>query len=280
MALSAIHDKIEDIPENYRDLYTEKSGKFELTGIAGIKTTEDVRRVQVGLDKERLDHKTTKESLGVWQKLGEDSEAVQTVLDRIPELELASKGKLDEQEIETIVTGRVESTIRSQLAPVERELNTAKDTIIALTGERDGLQGEKTQRVIHDDIRKHLIAEKIQPEFHEDALMHADRLFEVREDDQQVITKDGVGVTPGLSGDLWLQEFRPKRPGWWPASEGGGSPGSETPGGQGGENPYSNKHWNMTKQGAYFKEHGSEKAASLAKLAGTTVGGPKPPEKT
>ena len=42
MALQATHDKLDDIPEAYRDLYTERDGKYELTGIAGIKTAADV----------------------------------------------------------------------------------------------------------------------------------------------------------------------------------------------------------------------------------------------
>ncbi len=38
MALQAVHDKIEDIPKQYRDLYTEKSGEYELTRIVGVNT--------------------------------------------------------------------------------------------------------------------------------------------------------------------------------------------------------------------------------------------------
>ena len=66
MPLKAIHDTIDDIEEPYRDLYTEKNGKWELTGIAGAFTQANMDRVQAALDKERAEHKATQDKLAVW----------------------------------------------------------------------------------------------------------------------------------------------------------------------------------------------------------------------
>ena len=48
-------------------------------------------------------------------------------------------------------------------------------------------------------------------------------------------------------------------------------------GGIKGDNPWSKAGWNLTKQGAYAKEHGVEKAQDAAKSAGSAFGATHPP---
>ena len=274
MPLLAIHDKLEDVPEPYRPLYTEKGGKYELTGITGVKTQADVDRIYTALGKERDEHKLTKEKLAVWGDLKYDE--VQSSLDKIPELETAAQGKLDDAKIEEIVTRRVDGTLKSRTAPLERQVTTLTQELVNSKTLLDGLQVEKKVRIIHDDVRQQLVKAGIIPEAHEDALLLADRMFEVRQDDGVVVTKDQVGVTPGVGADVWLVEMQQRRPHWWPASRGGGGKG----GGAGYNNegnPFTYSNWNLTKQGAIIREQdGMSKAEQLARLAGTTVGGARP----
>ena len=274
MALSAVMEKLDDIPEQYRDLYAEKDGKWELTGITGVKTEADVTRLRTTLDKERKDHKETRGKLEVWGELKHDE--VVASLDRIPELEAAGKDKLDEAKIDEIADKRAQGIVKSRTVPLERLIKT-------LTAERDEFkdsngkfQAADRTRTIHDDIRKALVKSKVIQEAHEDALDLADKVFEIREDDNKVVTKDGVGLPPGLDAAGWLTEIQDRRPHWWPASVGGGSQGSRGGGGLGGQNPWSDEHWNMTAQSKFFQEHGAERAAAMAKAAGTTVGGARP----
>ena len=182
--LTASYDKQEDIPEtaDFRALFTEKNGQWELTGITGIKTQADVDRVQVSLTKERDDHKTTKTSLAVWSDLD-----------------------------------------------------------------------------------------------HEDVMMYSG-MFEIS-DDGNVVTRDGVGVAPGLDADAWLGELQERKPHWWPASQGGGARGTGGGGGFQGKNPWTAEGWNMTEQGKLLRDKGKEYADRMAAAAGTTVGGSKPKEK-
>ena len=84
MSLNYMHESVEDIPEQYRDLYTEQDGKFLLTGVGGIKTEGDVVRVQEALRKEREEHKSVKQALNAWDGLSPDE--VRAKLDRISEL--------------------------------------------------------------------------------------------------------------------------------------------------------------------------------------------------
>jgi hypothetical protein len=97
-----------------------------------------------------------------------------------------------------------------------------------------------------------------------------------RDKDGNVITKDGVGVTPGVDVLTWLIEMQPKRPRWWPESVGGGATGTRTSHGQFTTNPWMANNWNVTAQGEFIRANGMDKAQQAAKLAGTTVGGAKP----
>ena len=223
MALFAVHAKKEDIPEQYQDLYTEKDGQYELTGVEGIKTQADVDRLSEALTKERKDHKSAKEQLSVWDGLRFDE--VRSSLDRMPELESLAE-KASDKNVEELVEKRLEGAIKTRTAPLERDVET-------LTKERNesvelvkGLTAEKITRTIHDSVRAELVKNKVIPEAHEDALMLADRMFEVREDDGKVVTRDTVGVTPGVEAGMWLSEMKEKRPHWWPPSQGSGAGGS------------------------------------------------------
>lgn len=278
MVLKDTHDKLDEIPEQFQELYTDKGGKFELTGIQGVKTQGDVDRVTESLRRQTDLHKETKAKLAVWADL--DHDEITAKLDRLPELEAAAKGKLDEAEIEAIVTRRVDGTLKSKLAPGERKNKELEKANAELTEANAKFVAADRTRKVHDVVREALVASKVLPDAHEDALLLADRVFEIREDDGKVTTRDNIGITPGLDAAGWLTEIQDRRRHWWPDSVGGGSRGSGPGvGGPGGKNPWSFENWNMTDQGRYIREHGSERSEVLAKAAGTTVGGRKPLQK-
>ena len=278
MALQAMYDTQEEIPEAFRELFTEKGEKWELTGVTGIKTQGDIDRLQTALVKERDDHKATKGRLEVWGEL--DPEDTKAKLEKYPELEAAAEGKIDEKKMDEMVNRRVEATVKSQTAALQRQIDSLTTERDEVKAENVGLLGEKRTRVIHDNVRDVLTKQKVIPEAFEDALMLADRVFEIREDDNSVITRDQVGVTPGVTADIWLSEMQDRRPHWWPTSAGGGGRGTGTGPGTGFKNnPFSREHWNMTEQGRVVREDGMEKAQQMAKSAGTTVGGQMPQAK-
>lgn len=276
--LNAVYSSIDDIPEtvDFRDLFAEKNGKYELTGIKGVKTQADIERLQVSLAKEREEHKAARDRLGAWGDL--DHEEVMSKLDRMQELEAAAEGKLDDAAIDELANKRAEGLLRTKLGPMERQLKKFEAQNAELAEQNSKFQAANIRRTIHDDLRKALIKAKVRPEAYEDALMLGERVFEVAE--EGVLTKDGVGVTPGLRPSDWLAEIEEKRPHWWPDSVGGGARGTGAPGsGLGGANPWSSEHWNLTKQGTTLREKGTEYAERLAQAAGTTVGGAKPKAK-
>lgn len=268
MALQIIVETLDDVDEKYHDLYTEKDGKFELTGVEGMKTKADVDRLQIALTKERAEHKNLKERVKL---LGDRKiEDVIVELDRIPELEAAAKGDKNVDEL-------VEAKLRAKIVPIERErdkyakeLDEAKATI-------GNYESASRVRKIHDSIRSAVGKQQgFQKSAIEDAVTLGERLFEVL-DDGSVVTKDNVGVTPGISAEDWLADRKNDKPHWWGTSQGGGAAGSRGAGAT-GDNPWTNGGWNLTKQGQIIRED-PKRAEQLARAAGTQIGGPKPEAK-
>lgn len=263
---------LEGIDEPFHKLYTEQSdGLFLLTGVEGMKTQGDVDNVTKALTKERSDHKALKEKYSI---LGDhDPIELLAQLDRVKELEAAAQGKIDESKINEMVEGR----IRTKLGPIERELNQTKSQLEEERSITNEFKAKERKRTIHEKVREAAISSKMLPEAYDDVLLHADAIMDLTEDGR-VITKDQVGVTPGIDPTVWLTEIQQKKRHWWPASQSGGSRGSGS-GIPAGDNPWSGDGWNLTKQaeiiGADYK-----RAEQLARSAGTNIGGKRPVTKT
>ena len=267
MPINLSYDKEDDIPEAHRELFTEKDGKWLLTGVVGMKTQADIDRVNEALRKEKNDHKATKDKFSSLADL--DIDDVLAKLDKYPELEAAAGGKIDEAKLNELV----ETRLRTKVAPIERQLAQANQKLADATKSIEGYQAKERTRAIHDAVRSAATAAKLRPEAIEDALLYGERLFDVGEDGV-VTAKDNVGVTPGIEPSVWLTEMQTKRPHWFGESAGGGARGGNG-GGSGGNNPWAKGHWNMTEQGRIYRES-PQRAEQLAKSAGTTIGGPQP----
>jgi len=273
MTLSAVMDSLDGVDESIAALFTQKGDKFELTGITGIRTQADIDRLNTGLEKERTEHKATKDKFGWASEL--NGEEVLANLDRLPELEAASKGQLDEAQIEEMVTRRVDGTIKSQTSPLERQINgltTERDEAVARADKAEGIIRSGT---INDSFMTAL-GSKIQDTAQADAKMLAGSIMEIREDDGAVVTREGTEFTPGLTAEQLIPELQEKRRHWFGETSGGGGGGSNPKIPGGGNNPWSADHWNMSEQGRILREKGRDVADRYAKQAGTIVGGSKP----
>jgi hypothetical protein len=273
MALKAFYDKAEDVPANVKDEYVERNGRFELSvdlGLADAKTFTDFSNLNTALNKERADHKAVRTRLGL---LGDRKiEDVLVQLERIPELEIAAEGKIDEKKVDAIV----ESRIKVRLAPVERERDTLKSQLVEKDQKITSFEQEGKTRKIHDAVRKAAVEAGVIPEAMEDVLMVAERTLVVT-DEGKVVSKEGVGVTPHVEASVVLTDLKRTRPYWWGTSSGGGAGGNRGGGGD-GNNPWSAEFWNLTEQGKIVTKD-PQKAEQLAKAAGTKVGGLPPKKK-
>lgn len=288
--IKSVYEKQDDIPEQYVDLFEERDGKFCLVNIEGLATEANVTRLTRSLEQERTAHRETKNKLKAWGDLDREPDEVRTILtaveplgdkpedvvakiERIPELEQAAEGKLDGSKVDELV----EQRLRNKLAPIEREKNKLTEQLQEREGQIQQFQTAERRRKITDAVRSAATQAKVRDTAIDDVLLHAERVLDIDEEGQ-IITKDGVGLTPGVGPDVYIQEMQSKRPHWWPESTGSGARGSGTGGNGVSKNPFSAEHWNMTEQGRIFREDAA-KAEQLAKSAGTTIGGPKPQPK-
>lgn len=276
MPLSAIMESMDGLSPEIAELYTEKDGKFELTGISGVQTQGNVDRLTTALQKERDEHKATRDKLGVWGDMSHEETMAQ--LDRIPELEAASKGNLDEAQIEEMVQRRTEGTIKSQLAPVERKLANYEKENGELKSENGVLKQQIVTRDIEDATRAPLLDSKIHATALDDAMMVARNVFEKTEDGAIVTKENPFGFTVGLDPKSFIAEAQEKRRHWWPESAGGGAGGGNGGGNLSGENPWKGESWNKTAQAKIVRDS-PERAERLAKQAGVKVNATKPASK-
>lgn len=265
-SVAATVDNLEGVPEALHGFYVERDGKFHLQ-VTGLPAQGDVTRLQTALTTERAAHNTLKDRVKL---LGERRiEDVVVELERIPELE-ATQGQIDEEKVNTLVEAR----IKARLGPVERERDNLKGQVTEKDKAIEGFTAKERTRTIHDRVREDAVKAKVLPEAIDDALLNADRIFEV-DDAGNVVTRDNVGVTPGIAPSVWLTDVQKTRPHWWGPSQGGGAGGNRGGGGDTNKNPFTHESWNLTEQGALVQADRA-KADQMAKAAGTTVGGQRP----
>lgn len=262
---------LDGLDSAFHELYTEQADKtFLLTGVEGMKTQGDIDKVTQALVKERADHKAIKEKYAL---LGDqDPVDLLAQLDRVKELEAAAAGKIDEAKINEIVEGR----LRTKLGPIERENKQLKDQLSAEQQLSTELKTKDKKRTIHDVARSAAIKLGVIPEALDDVLLYADNILDITEDNR-VVTRDQVGVTPGVDPEVWLTEMQQKKRYWWPGSQSGNSTGSGS-GGISGDNPWTATGWNITKQTEILNAD-QKRAEQMARSAGTSVGGPRPQQK-
>lgn len=279
MELELIYDSADQIPSGYEALFTERGGKWHLTGVRGMKTQGDIDRLKTSLDKEREEHSATKEKLRDLDRAagGKGAEELQEILDEIEELKIKASGKdsVDEAKIEELVSRRVDR----EVSKIQRKLDKSETELGEMTSKHTQLVSEIERR----DLRSHLETvgrqAKIRPEAMDDWLLFGSQLFEREEGSNSWVAKDGVGVSPGLPAETVLGDLMEKRSHWWPESQGAGAKGGKG-GGGGAANPWSKGNWNVTEQGAYVRKHGMEKAQTAAESAGSRIGATRPPEST
>lgn len=272
MTLQAVYEDPTQIPEQFTELYTEKGGKYELTGIAGVKTAADVDRLSQALANERNEHKKAKAHAGQWGEL--DHTEVLANLSELDELrakvEAGAANQFDEEKFGKAVDARV-ATLTN---PLKRDLEKFTSSNAELQARVEAYEMADRTRSIHDSVRKAATDSKVIPSAVDDVLMLAERMFEIT-DDGMVVAKDAVGVTPGIDPATWMAEMQEKRPHWWPTSVGGGANGSGNSSGGFAKNPWSAENWNMTEQGQVYRADPA-KADRMAKAAGSKIGGQKP----
>ena len=267
---------LDDLPESIdpRELYEEKGGAFVLSGVEGLPTKADIDRLQKAIAKERDESTRIRDRSRAYEELG-DLEALRETLDRVPELELAAQGKIED--LDAKIAERAEARAKAAALPLQRErdkLASDRDTLAARVAE---YEEKDRRRVISDALSSAADKAKILPEAREDLLLRS-AYFEIDESGA-VVTRDGLPSMPaGVGADVFLSEMRERAPHWWPASAGSGGRGGGGGAGAGGSNPFKRETWNVTEQ-AKMQAADPDKAKRMMAAAGVDRLGVKPAAK-
>lgn len=279
-ALKLKIDTLEDVEENLQGFYSEvadpkdKTKKIFVLQVEGAqKTAADVERLEASLVKERADHKKIrteftelKAKAGLWGDL--DPTDTHDKLTKLAALELEPNAT--QEKIEQAVKQRVEAQLKQVTAPLERELAKVKGEHTVAINQIGEYDTRERNRRIDEEVRRVAQDAKVTGTAIDDAVIIGRNYFQVDPETNKVVNKE-----TGLDPLNWIEEQKEKRTHWWAPSrgagaEGGGGPGDTT------MNPFSAKNWNMTEQGKLVRANPG-KAAAMAKAAGTSVGGARPP---
>lgn len=298
MALREVYESLDDIEEAFRPLFKEQTvdgkavhvfdtSQFEggtVIGTAGRKKLQD----EAGGYRTKL--KDAKTNLEKYTALG-SIEELQEKLEKYPELEAAAaaggskSAEVVKQQVETRLNGEKTKWLKE----IEPKLKESERNAALVAH----YEQQETNRALRDAALK-VIGDfkqgKLDPDAIEDALMYAERhlMAETERDEEtgllkitRIRTKDGVGVTPDVEPAAWFSELVGKKRHWLQGSEGSGSSGDgrRSPIAGGDHVHWTHEGWNMTKQGEIVKTKGKPYAESMAKLAGTVLGGPRPAPK-
>lgn len=221
MALKYEVSTLEELDVTLHDLYAMSADglKYKLD-VDGAMSLGDFNTVYGALQKERNDSKAIKDKLKLFGEL--DPDLIHSQLARIPELEAAAKGSLDEAKIEEILKARTEAEKRPILAEKDALAKRLAETEVKLK-ELDSIN---RQRKLNDELTTKIDAAKIDPLFKETVMLKAEKvLFE--NDEGTYLTKDGIfGVTGYVPIETWLSELQVTAPHFWGNSIGGGAKGS------------------------------------------------------
>ena len=141
MPIKAIYEKKEDIPADFESLYSERDGKWELTGVEGIKTEADIERIHEGLRKEREEHAAAKAELATARK---DLATAQDELKVYKDKGIDPNAEPEPPKHEDLV----------KLARYERELADANKALSDKVAELEALQSTVTRGTIKDQLRQ------------------------------------------------------------------------------------------------------------------------------
>lgn len=259
MQLKLKYDTLEEIPEEYRNLYEKTENGYSLTGVEGLRTTEDVLKLDRALKKERADHAALKKQ---WKEVIGDSD-VETVKSTL------SKNVSNPPQNNENNSLNIEDLISQKLQPMKVELDRYSKMVDDKDKELQSYKTQIQQRNIRDTVLQSARKAKIVDTALEDVALLAEREFQLSEDGE-------VQTSGGLRVNEWMQKMKESRPHWWGASMGGGATGSSMGAGSTTQvNPWTGQNWNMTAQGQIYRQN-PEAAARLAAEAGTQIGGRKP----
>lgn len=240
MTLKSVYETETEVPENLKEYYTEKEGKFTFVGVENWKPQVELDNIAKALSAERKAAKALKDQYDPWANTFKDKTPaqIQADLDRIPMLEEATSKSFDKSKVDAMV----ESAARNRMVPIEKDRDTYKTRVAELEAVVQAHDAANRKRTILDAVRE--VAAK-DPSFHETTyssprgalMLLAEQCLTIDETTGRVMVKEDVeGIAQGLGVKDALAELKNQHPYLSKTSVGGGATGSNGTGG--GPNPF------------------------------------------
>jgi hypothetical protein len=235
--IKAVYDTMEEVPEQYAELYEEREGKAQLSRIEGLKTEADIQRLSNALSKERDLRKAAEVTVSLFPGSPDEVNAEMDAL--------KSQGKVPGQ---------------AHL----REVEKLKQDLLNSTSQVSTLQNEIGSQKLRTTFVKEATDQGVTSSAIEDVLLWGENLFTVKEG--QVVARDETNLQTPAD---WISDMKTsgKKDYWFEQSQGAGAKGSKGGANASGVEHFTKGTMNLTKMSAIFTDD-PEKAERLAKLAG------------
>jgi hypothetical protein len=259
--LSSEVDKLDAVDKAYHPLYTAKDGKFVLTGVIGY-TPEDREKTAGVFAKERKAASDAVNALKPYRAAFGDRKIEEIVadLDRIPELELQTKGKPAEEEIQT----RAEARALRLAKPLETKLAAAVAANTAALARITAYERAEEQSAVRAAIQAEAAKSGADPASYAPGGGLLAVLQGVLEVEVEVATdgarklgavrsKDGAGFPAGLDTAALIKQVQSTQGYFWAPSKGSGA--EHRKGSGNGVNPWMPATKNRTDQMRIINEN-------------------------
>lgn len=236
MKIKYSYDSVADVPQMFKDSYTEQDGKFVLTGEIDVKTQEDIDKVlgaKQHIDKELGE---VKEQLKLSQKEALESKS------KVEVLELQIKDGADPAKLQELV---------------ETKVKVATEELTKQLAERDERIGDFQNKIYGAEKEKMIngIVGNFSDSVKDEANFILNNIFE-RQEDGTFLTKNAFGLDAGLNSEQVVSKLTQIRPHWGkqntPSNQGGATGGDGSV-----KNPFSKESFNRTEQHKLMLENPS-----------------------
>jgi len=250
--LKAEYANKDEVPAAHAELYSERGGKWVLSGIEGVKTQADVDALATVVRKEREARAEMERKAKRFEALGErDPEELLKALDELEQLRDHAGGKDKEDD------AALQRRLAREINPLKRDLEREKAARQKAEADLASVAAQLKRNTVERALQEAALAAKVRPEAIADILRHQDE-FEI--DGGKVRTRNG------LEPDVWLSDLKSTRPHYWPGSVGGGASGASGAGAAGGGG-FAKDRLNLTEM-ARMMAKDPAKADQLAQQAG------------
>lgn len=207
MIVKSSYDSVEDVPQEFKDSFSEVDGKYVFNGQIDVKTQADVDKV-LGA-KQHID----KELSEVKEKLKAESQKALEATSKIEVLELQIKDGADPAKLQELVDTKVKvatEELTKQLAEANEKNSEFQNKIFS---------GEKAEFV-------NGIIGNFSDTVKDDAKFILNQIFE-RQADNTYLTKEGLGLEAGLNAEQATAKLLETRTHWQKQNTGGQGTGAQ-----------------------------------------------------